>query len=79
MTAECAKDLGSWAAGGRPTIRPLTKKPYIDGPDGLGGQHPGGSLFGMADGSVQFISQSIDPTVLEAMVTIAGGEAVGAP
>jgi hypothetical protein len=79
MTAECVKDLGSWAAGGRPTIRPLTKKPYIDGPDGLGGQHPGGSLFGMADGSVQFISQSVDPTVLEAMVTIAGGEAVGAP
>jgi hypothetical protein len=71
--------LGSWAAGGRPTIRSLTKKPYIDGPDGLGGQHPNGCLFGMADGSVRFISKNVDPQVLEALMTIAGGERVGAP
>jgi hypothetical protein len=79
MTSEANKELGSWAAGGRPTIRALTKKPYIDGPDGLGGQHPGTCIFGMADGSVHAISSSIDPKVLEAMMTIAGGENVGAP
>jgi hypothetical protein len=77
MTSECNKELGAWAAGGRPTIRALTKKPYIDGPDGLGGQHPGGCLFGMADGSVRFINANVDPTVLEALMTIAGGEVVG--
>jgi Protein of unknown function (DUF1559) len=79
MTGECSKDLGSWAAGGRPTIRSLTKKPYIEGPDGLGGGHPEGCLFGMADGSVQFINKDIDPKVLEALMTISGGERVGAP
>ena len=66
------------AAGGRPTIRALTKKPYIDGPDGLGG-HPEGCQVGFADGSVRFISKTVDPKVLEAMTTIAGGENVGAP
>jgi hypothetical protein len=79
MTGECSKDLGSWGAGGRPTIRALTKQPYIEGPDGLGGQHPNGCLFGMADGSVQFVNQNIDPKVLEALMTIAGGETVNAP
>ncbi|HEV8003507.1 MAG TPA: DUF1559 domain-containing protein [Planctomycetaceae bacterium] len=78
MVSECNKDLGSWAAGGRATIRALTQKPYIDGPDGLGG-HPEGCQVGFADGSVRFISKTVDPKVLEAMTTIAGGENVGAP
>jgi hypothetical protein len=78
MISECNKDLGSWAAGGRATIRALTKKPYIDGPDGLGG-HPEGMQVGLADGSVRFISKSIDPTVLEALTTINGGEAITLP
>jgi hypothetical protein len=79
MTSEAVKDLGSWGAGGRPTIRSLTKQPYIDGPDGLGGQHPGTCMFGMADGSVHAMSANIDPKVLESMMTIAGGETVGSP
>jgi hypothetical protein len=74
MISECDKDLGSWAAGGRATIRSLTKKPYIDGPDGLGGQHEGGVQFGLADGSVRFISKDVDPKVLEALMTINGNE-----
>ncbi len=75
MISECNKDLGSWAAGGRPTIRALTKKPYIDGPDGLGG-HPEGCQMCFADGSVRFVSNQVDPKVLEAMATINGGENV---
>ena len=77
MTSECNKDFGSWAAGGRPTIRALTAKPYLEGPDGLGGQHPGACMVGLVDGSVRAISTSIDPKVLEAMVTISGGESLG--
>jgi prepilin-type processing-associated H-X9-DG protein len=79
MTAECVKDLGPWVAGGRATIRALTQKPYIEGPDGLGGQHEGGCQVGLADGSVRYISKSIDPSVMEALSTIAGGETIKFP
>ena len=71
------KDLGAWAAGGKSTIRPLTAKPYINGPDGLGGNQPGGMQVLMADGSVRFISVNVAPEILEKLVTIAGGEVVG--
>ena len=54
MVSEASKNLGPWAAGGESTIRALTKKPYINGPDGLGGFHTGGCLMLMGDGSVQF-------------------------
>jgi hypothetical protein len=74
---DASKGLGPWAAGGPSTIRPLTKKPYINGPDGLGGVHRGGMSVLMIDGSVRFISEHINPDVLDALVTIAGGEVVG--
>jgi hypothetical protein len=41
------------------------------------GNHPGGNLVLMADGSVKFISQSINPQVLRSISTRNGGEAVG--
>jgi hypothetical protein len=41
------------------------------------GNHPGGNLVLMADGSVKFISQSINPQVLRSITTRNGGEAVG--
>lgn len=72
-----SKDLGGWATGGPSTIRPLTKKPYINGPDGLGGVHAGGMHVLFADGSVRFISEHINADLLEALTTISGGEAVG--
>lgn len=77
MVSDASKDLGSWAAGGKSTIRPLTTKPYINGPDGLGGVHLGGMNVLMADGSVRFVSENINASILEALVTIAGGEAIG--
>lgn len=39
--------------------------------------HTGGTNILMADGAVRFISQNVDPTVLEALVTADGGEEVG--
>jgi len=73
---DAGKDHGSWAAGGKSTIRALTKKPYINGPDGLGGIHHGGANAAFADGSVKFISEKIDPAVLEALSTISGEERI---
>ena len=79
MVSEANKDLGSWAAGGKATIRPLTTKPYINGKDGLGGGSPHGCHVLMADGSVRFVSNDVDPSVMEAMATINGGEIVQQP
>jgi hypothetical protein len=43
----------------------------------LMGLNSGGFQAGFGDGSVRFISQSIDPSVLEALFTRNGGEVVG--
>lgn len=75
MLSEASDGFGPWAAGGRPTLRSLTAKPYINGPDGLGGPFEGGVHMSLADGAVRFVSQDIDPKVLEALMTISGGEA----
>ena len=65
MISEASKDYGAWSAGGTATIRSLTKKPYINGPDGIGGPFPGGCHMLMGDGSVRFVSQNIDPKTME--------------
>ncbi|MDB5388076.1 MAG: hypothetical protein JWM11_3722 [Planctomycetaceae bacterium] len=65
-------------SGGRTTIRGLTAKLYINGPNGIGsGKRSGGVHVLMADGSVRFISENIKPEVFEALATMAGGEEVG--
>ncbi|MCR9199597.1 MAG: DUF1559 domain-containing protein [Planctomycetaceae bacterium] len=66
----------SYLQGGKSSIRGFSQQPYINGPDGIGGPHPGGVNAGFADGSVRFISENIDPKVLEALATKAGGEVV---
>lgn len=72
--AGVSDQLGAWSAGGGATVRPFTRQPYINGPDGFGSGQPDGMLVGMADGSVRFLSKDIDPAVLEHLVTINGGE-----
>jgi prepilin-type N-terminal cleavage/methylation domain-containing protein/prepilin-type processing-associated H-X9-DG protein len=42
-------------------------------------RHPGGLQFAYADGSIHFISNSIDLSIYRSMATISGGEAVTAP
>ncbi len=82
MVGGVSGDRGRWTQGGPSTIRPFTKQPYITGagpnkaPDGFGGAHTGGGHFLLGDGSVRFISESIDPKTLEALVTIQGGEVI---
>jgi prepilin-type processing-associated H-X9-DG protein len=74
---EASQGYGSWGAGGKSTLRSLTRKPYINGPDGIGSPFPGGLNVLMLDGSVRFLSENIDPEVMEALVTIHGGEVIG--
>ncbi|MCA9074562.1 MAG: DUF1559 domain-containing protein [Planctomycetaceae bacterium] len=45
--------------------------------DDFGSHHVGGAFFVFGDGSVTFISESIDQTVYQALGTIQGGEVTG--
>ncbi len=45
----------------------------------FGSQHPGGVQFARVDGSVSFISSTIDQVVLGALATAAGGEVFAQP
>lgn len=78
MVAESSIGLAPWTAGGPSSVRgvdPATR-PYLGPGRAFGGYHPGGANVAMADGSVKFVRETIDPAVFEAMSTIAGGEPV---
>jgi hypothetical protein len=48
-------------------------------PHGFGGTpYAGGAYFSMADGSVRFVSERINPSLLQALSTPAGGEEIDA-
>jgi prepilin-type processing-associated H-X9-DG protein len=46
---------------------------------GWGGTHPSGVNFGLCDGSVRFISRTVDMELLGRLATIAGGEVASVP
>jgi hypothetical protein len=81
MIAESSQPSGPWFAGGRNTVRGLdpSRQPYIGSNRQFGGLHYWGMYVLMADGSVQFVEDFIDPKILEAMSTMAGGEKVSVP
>ena len=77
MISETSGPFGSWIAGGNATMRSLTQKPYINGPDGIAGPFIGGCQISLADGSVRFVSENIDPVVFEHLSTMADGNVIG--
>jgi prepilin-type processing-associated H-X9-DG protein len=73
---ESDEEIGPWVAGGPPTCRGLNpdRQPYLGRGRPFGGLHRRGMNALFADGSVRFILESINPDVLEAMATMAGGD-----
>ena len=67
----------SYLQGGKLSIKSFSQQPYVNGPDGIGSPHTGGFQVLLADGSVRFVSENIDPKVLEALATMHGGEVIG--
>jgi hypothetical protein len=80
IVAESGRVRGSWLAGGPATVRGLdtAELPYIGPGRQFGGVHPSGTYVAFADGAVRFVSDTINPHILEALSTIAGGEKVPA-
>jgi prepilin-type processing-associated H-X9-DG protein len=81
MLTESDSTTGPWFAGGRHTVRGLdpSRTPYIGPNRQFGGRHKGGANVLFADGSLRFVTDSIDAEVFEAMSTMAGGEKVSVP
>jgi prepilin-type N-terminal cleavage/methylation domain-containing protein/prepilin-type processing-associated H-X9-DG protein len=67
--------LGPWARGGSSNVRGFDPSDLpLYGDQRPFGGHPNGMNAAMADGSIRFISSSIDPIKLAAAITIDGGE-----
>jgi prepilin-type N-terminal cleavage/methylation domain-containing protein/prepilin-type processing-associated H-X9-DG protein len=78
---------GDWATCGNPLnyfILPVEESnikapPNWQAARGFKSLHPGGAQFVMADGSVQFVNESIDHNVYRGLSTRAGGETASIP
>lgn len=72
MATETTRNNGPWAAGGGPTVRGLIldDKPYFGEGRQFGGCHPSGLNVLYLDGRVDFMSDSVQPRVFEALVTL---------
>lgn len=71
-------NIGPWTAGGFATVRPFdpAKTPYLGVGRPFGSDHRGVTSACFADGSVHSFTKAIQPEVLEALATIAGGEKI---
>lgn len=74
LFGETNRDLGPWIRGGHSTVRGIL---VLDKPIGAGAQfggiHSGGAWFGLADGGARFLNERMEPKVLLALATRAGG------
>jgi prepilin-type processing-associated H-X9-DG protein len=69
---ETAWGSGAWTAA-PDSVRGLDPdaSPYIGVPWQFGGNHPGGAMALLADGSVRFLESGFDPQAFEKMATVA--------
>ena len=78
LLGERSADLGPWLRGGPATCRGLLDAPggppLVGAGGQFGGNHPFGSNWAFADGSVRFVTDRVDPKVLYGLATIAGKE-----
>jgi prepilin-type processing-associated H-X9-DG protein len=94
MIGEDVPQLCQWCswpyannANGTCAIPPNVKSPYggyypefnWENNESFRSNHPGGLQFALADGSVRFISNSIELPVYRGLATINGGEKVSLP
>jgi len=81
LLLESTRNLGPWIAGGLTSARGIdpNEQPVLGEGRPFGGNHRGGANAAFADGHCQFLSEKINPTVLEMLVAIADGLAAPGP
>jgi Protein of unknown function (DUF1559) len=80
LIIEVSHEVGHWAFGGPGTLRAIdpAAHPQIGEGRAFGGWHPRVCSVAFADGSVRSLNNDIAPTILEALATVAGKEALPA-
>lgn len=79
LASETLQVEGSWAAGGRPTVRGIEpdRLPLLGRAGQFGSGHYGATTnVLLADGSVRVLTASVNPRIVAALATLAGGEDV---
>ncbi len=73
--AESAKSQDGWAVGGAATLFTTVSAAINDGHfESAGSEHSGGATIALADGSVRFLSDSINSTVYPLLGSMADGQ-----
>ena len=78
----CSADQPDVTGRGMPAMASPTRRhwrtriPTIGSLSNFRSDHPGGGLFLLCDGSVQFLSENIDMSIYTGLSTIQGGETV---
>jgi prepilin-type processing-associated H-X9-DG protein len=77
LAVETAQVQGAWTAAGPPTARgvELDAPAYLGPGAPFGGLHRGGANALFADGSVRFVSDSVDPDVFRSAASVRGSAA----
>jgi prepilin-type processing-associated H-X9-DG protein len=81
LLLETSQNIGPWIAGGPTSVRGVDpqEQPYLGVGRPFGGAHRGGANAAFADGHWQFLSEKINPTVLEMLAAIADGRSAPGP
>lgn len=80
MIATSVMPNRSMFAGGRETVRGFSRRPYLNGPDGIGAVAGSSAVqVLLADGSVHALSPAADSRLIEALATKAAGDKVADP
>jgi prepilin-type processing-associated H-X9-DG protein len=75
MVAEVEGATTSWMAPVDLSLDAMQMR-INGGPTEIGSRHPGGAQIALADGSVRFIAETLDPNTLRAMITRNDGQVV---
>jgi hypothetical protein len=76
LVVETSHTNSEWSKPWDIDISKLNTKIGARGPNAIGGNHPGGAAVAFADETPGWLPEDLSPTLLQALITPAGGEAI---